>query len=125
MKIAKFSACYRYINKPIQEKFIKCIFCCSFVPFLKQRDDKISSLCQQPRCNHENCDPACVLTVAVWSLLLVLFLKIVSSTEWILQTIRGTMNLEIIRRFRQNIFYQRANIYNEKNMYQAKKTVYS
>jgi hypothetical protein len=44
----------------------------------------------------------------------VLFLKIVSSTEWILQTLHGTMILELVRRFRQNIIYQRANIYNEK-----------
>jgi hypothetical protein len=65
-----------------------------------------------------------VCQLAVWNLLLVLFLKIVSSTEWILQALHGTMILEIIRRFRQNIFYQRANIYNEKNIYQAKKNVY-
>jgi hypothetical protein len=52
----------------------------------------------------------------------VLFLKIVSSTEWILQTLHGTMILEIIGRFRQNVICQRANIYNEKNIYhEAKK----
>ena len=61
MGIASLTLLAIGINKLIQAKFIKYIFHCSFVPFLEQQDDKISSLCHQ-RCNHESCDPACVLT---------------------------------------------------------------